>query len=803
MTAIPSPEIRPAKDEVQPVIGPNLASHAPLCEAVTKFITTEYWWPSLQQQMKFWPVWKKIDDAWRARVSARDAYPSAVTGNSTDAKKPSGQDGFSAKAQSITLHKQCRAVTDLGELMSWEDGIPVRATEPPETHEGDFYQPTSQSVKAANSLLFKTAHEINLREEYRKSFGNFVKYGHGWVLTPFSKTFRDVEKVYRVDPQAPEAQLQVQAIQQANPGQQITPNQTPEGIIEFVIQERQIDQLSTGFRHVPHDAVFVDLMLDPNPQRQPCPIVKEHITGQELQANAYDADLNPFGYLNTELALQNDSGHYALSDQDEVLLREKLQHRYGLNDYVGGSEKGRDRRRARYTAFPYLRINEQTGELDTGDGTMCPTCKGKRTQTVATQTETGTEESEQPCPTCQGTGKVHPPLKRYVVVIFGGMQMQSTCLRIQEMNPKQPVPLLFAADAVEDDACAIPMSKAEIAMIPVEQVTLAETQFQTSKEQTINRGWLFKEDSPAAHCQNPNAPAARIIFENDPKEATRIDNNNFDETVTLAPYIERKDAQIQQVFGATDTLLGMISPGRRSALEIGTASEASRNPLVLMVDRYNRQMMGGWADQSIQNIELYGDRDYIRRITGREFFGNITFFTAVGQEFVKKVAAQDQTRYLLESSANDPAMQSVRPQLWNKLLGLMGIDDVVVPDGGLQLAKDQADKIVSQILGDGMLTPPMQDDPHDVYCEVFRAAVRHPMWQRFAPENIPLLMERLQMQEQLLIQKQMQELQQQIAQQQAMNPQPQGGGGGGNGNQPATPGKPANGPGEQFQRNQG
>lgn len=796
MSTLPNPEIRPAADENQPKIGPNLASHEPLCKQVIKFITDEYWFGYWQLQLKFLPVWKKIDDAWRARVNARDIYPTAVTKKTVADVQPTKQDGFSAKAQSITMHKQCRAVTDIGELVSWEDGPPVRAMVPPEVDEGEFYQPTEDSCKAANAFLRITANRINLREEYRKNFGNFVKYGHSWALTPFTKTYADVEKVYRLAP-GPDVPFQLQAIQQQNPGAPIKPIPSIDGGMEVVIPERRIDKMITDFRHLPVDAVLFDSLLSPDPEKQPCPIVREHGAAFQILENKYDPETNPFGYLNTELALKNDAGHYCLSDQDAQLIREKLQHRYGLTDNQGGTEK-RDRVRVRHTAFPMLRINEQTGELDTGEGTTCPHCMGKREME---QVDEIGGVVKVPCETCGATGKVHPELKRWVVVIFGGMQMHSTCLRIQEMPKGQPIPLLFAADAVEDDACALPMSKSEIAMIAMEQVTLAETQFQTAKEQAVNRGWKVKFDSPVANTQDFNAPGAKIVFENHPDEAVRVDNNNFDETVTLAPYIQRKEDQIQQIFGATDTLLGLVSQGRRSAMEIGTAAEASKNPLILMVDRYNRQAPGRWAEQTIKNMELFGDRDYIRRITGREFFGNVTFFTAVGQEFVKKLAALDQTRYLLESSTNDPAMQSVRPALWNKLLNLMGIEDVQVPDGGLQVAKDQASEIVSQILGDGIVTPPMPDDPHEIYVEVFRAAIRNKMWQRYAPQNMPLLMQRMQMQEMLMIQQQMQEMQMQMLQNQAMNPDQEEGGG--NGNQPKTPPKPAKGPGEVMQRAQG
>src|SRR6185369_6290477 len=109
-------------------------------------------------------------------------------------------------------------------------------------------------------------------------------------------------------------------------------------------------------------------------------------------------------------------------------------------------------------------------------------------------------------------------------------------------------------------------------------------------------------DSPAWKVQNFNAPNVKIPIESDPREVERIEQGTFDETLTLLPYIQRKTADIQNIYGATDTLLGQISEGRRSALEIGEATDAAKNPLVIMVDRFNHQISGGWARKIQQNL---------------------------------------------------------------------------------------------------------------------------------------------------------------------------------------------------------
>ncbi len=114
----------------------------------------------------------------------------------------------------------------------------------------------------------------------------------------------------------------------------------------------------------------------------------------------------------------------------------------------------------------------------------------------------------------------------------------------------------------------------------------------------------------------------------------------------------------------------------------------------------------------------------------------------------------------------------------------------------MQLAKEEASRVVSEILGDGQFSPPEQDDPHQIYCEVFREAMRNPAWKKMAPQNMPLLAQRLMMQTQLAIQAELMQMQQQALQNQMMNPQPDG-------NQPATPGQPPQDRGQLNQAQQG
>lgn len=794
--SLPNAEIRPAVDESPPVIGPNLAENQELAAAVTKHIIQDFWWGYEQQQMLFWPAWRRVDEAWRARVANYRQNPSVVSQKAQKSVEPAPEDGVSAKAQSVMPFKQMHAIADIGEQLSFEDGIPCRAVMPEDADEGDFYRPTEQSTKAVNSLLRQNADDIDFRTAYRKSFGgNFAKYGIAWVSCPFEMKVQDVICSYPLSAVPEEAAMQLQMLAMQHPGAQpqILPN--AQGGQTVIYQEKQIERFITHFHHCSVSDVFIDPLLPCDPMdAQPCPFVREHVNDAALEQNAYDPVNNPFGYVNVEKAIKDTNGHYVLAQEDEGILFNKLKYRYNLSDQM--TPRVAERIKQRWTAYPLLRLSEETGELDTGDGVTCPACAGAGKMI--------SDMGEQPCQTCAGSGKAHPPLRRYVWVGYGGMRSGVTCIRLQAMPVTQKgeqmeVPILYAADLVEDDSCSYPMGKGEIAMIAVDQLTLAESQFQDAKEQVINRGYKVKMDSPAYTVPNLNKPKdGKIPFDYDPDEVQRLEQSTYDETETLLPYMERKDAQIQAIWGATDTLLGIISQGRRSALEIGEATNAAKNPLVLMVDRYNAKIPGGWARKALKNIEMFGDRDYIRRKTGREFFGRVRIFTAVGQEFVKKLAAEQNLRWLLQASPTIPSMQPVVPQVLNKLLPMMGIFDIRVPDMGLAEGVQRAMRIVSDMLGTGIPTVPEPDDPHEIYLQVFNGAMKDPYWQENAPQNLPLLAQRIAQQQQLYIQQQMAMMQAQMA----MNG-PQEEGGGRTGNQPSAPQRTPKDSGQQQQQIQG
>lgn len=751
-SSLPDPEVLPAMDEAPITFGPNIAGDEELCKSVLKKIVQDYFITYENQQRAFWGVWRKIDDMWRCKVNATDLDWPLLNDKMARQSKKTPVDQISAMAQTPAAFKQMKALTDIGVQMSWQEGTPGKFKIPDCVYEHPLYNPTQQSVDAANEILEESVDECNVQHEYRINYGQYVKYGFAWVLADFERELDVVREQYRLNPQFAQAQIQQLRLKYQGQMPELGNPDPFSPCVTATFRRTVIKKMVTHFRHLNVRQVFFDMLLPVDAEhidQQPCPMVRQHMTDYGLEGNAWHPQANPFGWLNTSKASIEQKTHWAYSATDEQTNREAITKRQNVVSIQ--QTKNREAVKQLWTCWPMLRINPD-GTLDTGDGMMCPTCGGK-----GKMEDMGIDGSQSLCPECGGEGKVHPPAERYVVQVFGGMRLEGTVLRIQKLPPKVSTPpLLFAGDMVEDDAIAIPTSRAEIAMIPCYHLVKAECQLQDSKDYTIYRPWKKRYDSPALN-QNCNEPNGDILFESDPNEVQRADGNQYDETVTLITQIQRKEDDIQRIFGATDQLLGLLATGRRSAMEIGNALEAGKNPIIVMTDGYNRQIFGGWMKLILSNLELFGDRTWIQKKTGKSTFGKPKIYTSVASDFFKRSVLINNVRYLMESANMNPLLQQAVPQLFNQTAKLMGVD-IQIDDGGMKKIQQDGMKIITQILGDGVFVAPTPNDPDEIYLSMFNAAIEDEWWQQRTPQNIPLMVQRIMMQQQQQAQKQMQQM---------------------------------------------
>lgn len=795
-------------DEQPPQIEPNIADDEKFCADVIKFIQQEYFYPYYIMQQRLHESWRFADDMWRARIKASDLDEEFVREKPAGAQgkgkgKVDPKDGQSAKLSPAAGHRQMDSLLSLYCSISLKDGgTPIRFIKPEAVFEHPLYNPTQQAADAANLVYKQNCEEVDLQTNYRQSAGSFVRYNIAWALADLEREMEDVVDRYTLSG-PPEQQMMQQALLMNQRGQPESVTPTVDGRTQIGFKRRVIKNFRTNFQPLDPDQVFVDLTIKCRPiENQPCPMIRTHMTDVRLESNEYDPQLRPFGWLNTELAMDNTRSHYAMSQADETAYARRCADKYGITDTLQYHPEQRIKQL--WTAYPMLRCDPQRKLLDTGEGVDCPTCNGKRR--VPAQDETG-QPAEQECQTCGATGKVRLRAQRYVVQIYGSMfsNGQSTCLRIQR-NPtaKDKVPLIFASLMVEDTAGAIPTSKAEISKGAYVQLATSTNQFVESKNKTINRPFKKKIDSPSwtVDCNEPNAS---IPFDMDPKEVERIAGNTYDETVTLLPFMDRMDSEITSIFGVTPSQMGMISEGRRAASEMVNVFEAGKIPIVVQIDSFNHQMMGGHAMLMIDNLEIYGDRDWIKDHTGRTTFGRLGLFTATAEEFFQRMALIQNAQYLLQASVNDPAMANVRPDLWGEIMEAMGMRvNRSKLDGGLRKSQQDAFTVVAKILGDGQLTPPDPSDPDQAYIDIFNEALKDDYWKQKAPQNMQLLFQRIQMQTQQMLNKNLDTMQAaMINRQDAIDQREQEQAAKGNGNQPKRPSSPPSTAGEAVQHAQG
>jgi len=701
----------PSADEAQAVIGENLAVDEDLCKAVLQHIFREYYYPFLLNQQRLHAIWYAIDRAWRCMT------PSATLDYDLFAEKSEAwmkyvKDGKgNAGSANITpsdFYQQVNTLSAMAFEMSWRDGFPAKYTKPETMIEHPLYNPTQQSVEAANELLKQNANRADLKTLYRKLYPDYLRFSHAWAMFDYDRRLEMVP-----DP----------ATGEMSP----IPKTFYTTAAKLNIDQVYVDYLSP----------IQDM------SKQECPTVRRMVTKLDLFANEYDPQLNPFGWLNIDLAIDKESTQYAFSQQDLAYAQSLLNTRYGITDTSGG-QKPVNTVKQLYTSFAMLPLYQ---DPETGKIILA-------TAPLDVADETG------------ATKKVYVRPQRFVVEWYGySGNPGGTCLRIQRNpTPDDGVPIQAIVHKIEDASMAIPVSVAEIAYSAFEQLSTAINQFLDSKNYTINRPFKVQAGSNNEKI-NLNKPGKNIIVDT-MDEVQRMEGNAYDESATLLTFQGVAKSEIQAVFGGKDAILGDVAGGRRPATEMAAVIDSAKTPIVVDIDNFNRQFAGGYAKWNLANTNKWGDRDWIKKKTGLLFFPNMEIQTEMAREYMDRISAQNNVRYFIETFGNNPVFQGYlnTPGAVTKLAQLMGIQGLeeVINDGGYEMAKQEAMQTVTKILGDGIPIPPAPDDPDEMFLTVFSQALKDPYWWNHAPQNIPLLQQRIMLQQQQLQLKQLQQMQAQL-----------------------------------------
>lgn len=767
-----APGVQPALDEQPMQIGPNLATDPKFCEKVLDFCWRNYVYPQVLQQQRLWPIWKRIDDAFRVKgdsydldISATDpSFVSKVPDRKGFGGLTDSNDGYSSRVYPATLHKQIVTKTDMHMSIAWGDGLPVRADKPESCWEDPLYNPVTQSVEAFNAELRRCSDKVMLKKKDRKGRGSFCKYGHAWVAVDFKYSLESKAFSY---PVPPNPQLAQQMVMQMSQRFGSMP-QASMGMFGQVATWHQttIKDMETGFQPLRVDDVFVDQTLPADDlDCQQCPCVRIRTDSTAIMGNDYDPVENPFGYVNVQLALKKGQPQWSTGPSDTIFQQE-LQKKWGLSMF--GIIRPKNAIKQRWVLYPLMGVYQdpKTGELmiDNNDGITCPQCDGKGTLGAGLLDQHGMAMPSPQCPMCDGTGTYFVPRQRFVVECYGNLEYQNSlavCLRIQPIpTPNGKVPLLFTANLTEDTAGAIPLCKAEASMKSVDQEATSFNQWFNSKNKQIDPSWLVPVDGfdsrqdLGQHGKN---------FPTDEPDRFKSLGPSYDPTQNMMEFMARQQNETMAINGMSDQLLGIVSSGRRPATELQNAFDASKMPITIEIDQYGEDILKGWAQWHLDNIKAFVPREQIYQLTGREEFGPMALKASVADEFMKRQAAIGNFQYMMQALGPIPGvnLQPVVTALW-RMMKLPGNPDDVMPDGGFKKAREDGMHIATQILGSGQFMPATPSDPHQIYIGVFEGAMKDPYWLKNAPETMPLLQQRLMQQMQLL---QMQQEQQMMMQQ--------------------------------------
>lgn len=702
----------PSTNNPAPEIPENLATDEDLCKDVVGYIYRNYFYPYLMNQQRFWPTWEAVDRAWRCMTPNQQLDYDPLAQKSQEWIKRNGKRPAGAAAiVPPAIYQQVNTLSTFALGASWKDGVPSKYIKPATLTEHPLYNPTTRTVQAANERLAQEAEMADLKLTYRKCYPDYIKYGHTWAHYDFDRRYEQVP-----DPQT---------------GQMVWVPKT----------------FYTKCMKLNVDQVYIDYTVGLDPiEQQDCPIIRRAVTNSSLYENEYDPELNPFGWTNIDLAIDNSTTQYAFSQTDMGYANELLRTRYNISDSSAGQRPYFTVKNL-YTAYAMLRLYQAS------DGKWRLAKDGEQVSIVNNEGQ-------------EIQARVRP--QRYIVEWYGYAGSPGTgggtCLRIQR-NPTASdlVPLSCMAHKVEDTSLSIPISVVEIAWGSFEQMATAINQFLDSKNYTINRPWVTND--PALVKENLNQPGKNIFAEN-PEGTKRAEGTNYDETATIIPFIQVTGSQIEDVMGANSTMRGEIGTGRRAASEVVAAFDSAQTPAIVDVDNFNAGLVGTYAKFALLNWNKWGDQNWIKAKTGGLFWPRMEIRSTMAKEFVDKMQATNNLRYFMEFLGNNPIFaQVLNPATaavyMAQQMGLQGFENVI-NDGGLEKSREEAMNLVTQILGDGILTPPSPDDPDELFLTCFQQALRSDYWQTNAPQNFPLMWKRIESQQMQLQLKQNAQMMQRV-----------------------------------------
>lgn len=675
------------------------------------WLNRNYIWPQVQERVPFERMWDKILEMARINIPYDDVFANDRHADSKAKNKADQSNREDNRVSDSVVHDAIQRLTDITYFIAFKEGLPCQFAIPDyikQPNSTSEYRPLDDRIAAGNALLQWNSGNMDVKRNSNIAYRHHYTYGCSFVMSDFR--FR-VEMINR----------------QSNTG--------------AIIPQPEITEIGTTFEPISIRKIWFNWRLPVyDMDNQPCPFFFEEVPRFAILQKVYDPVANPFGYVNLD-TLQK--GQYIYSEPEMDSVRKALAISIG----IGG--KGMSATavaqilqpefsvEAKWTLFPVMPFDPATGEFE-----------------------------------MRADGKTPVPYQRFVMETFGpnihsGSQV---ILRLQEnYYPKRRLPIYASCHMPDLDSGAYAPSIGQLLYNHYVELCLGMEQFLDNKDQMNEPPAWIQSSSPARN-MNLNAKNAKIPV-NGPNDFGWKQVPDGSQSVVQMMQMIREQAQTTSK--SVDAIMGKAMGSRTSATEAQNAFQSSMSAITTDIDMLSSDLHGGYANRVWDYTGMWFDPDLLQCITGSFGFAiqpedmwiNIGVVTNVGSTYVEKIVKNQNVRYLLETSAMDPAMAPSRPKLWKELLEFMGFDPDIIEDGDreqqIQFANMQA---CETYLGYPVLVDPDQD--HQIAIMVLTAYIKdqRSIWNT-TPEyaaNAPKLIQQIQ-QHQLILQLQMQ---MQLAQQQ-------------------------------------
>lgn len=687
---------------------PNLAANLPkeTQRQILLWLSANYVWPQIQERVTFERNWDQLLQMARIQLPVNKILDgNAMQTRLAQQKETSGSN--KVRVSDSIIHDAIERLTDITHFVSFKEGLPIQYNVPKyitSPYQSQEYRPLETRIKAGNAILDWNSGNAQVYRNHLIGTRQHFTYGCSFFLSDFE---------FRVEP----------IVRQDNSGQ--------------LVQVPEITKIGTTFEPLSIRKVWLNWRLPVYAMDlQPCPFFFEETPRFAVLQNVYDAVTNPFGYANTEAAMQQD---WLYTGQEMQSTAKALNINRNLMDEIEASGSSvatilqpKYSVEARWTMYPMLPLDPATGVFDFD-------------------------------------GKKKIPMQRFIVETFGPNVINGgqVFLRLQQnYYPKGMLPLYASSHMPDLDSGAYAPSIGEILYNHYREICLCHEQFLANKDWINNPPVWVQISSPAA-TTDLNAPGAKI----------KVNGMNdfgwktpFDATASTVTMIQMLREAAQTTSKAVDAVLGKAMGGRTSATEASNAFQASMSAITTDINLYNYDVMGGYAMRVWRYTGMWFDPDLLQAITGQfgfeintqDMWLNVGLKWDVGSSFIESIVRQQNVRYLLESGRMDPILR--RDELYRQLLEDMQFDPTkLINDGGYEHQVELATLQASQTyLGESVIISPDQD--HQIAIKVKTAFIedRNSVWNTKYPQNAQQLIIQIN-QHQFFLQLQMQ---MQLAQQQ-------------------------------------